>query len=74
MEYLTLVPQVVMPAGMLIFMLSWIHNVEKELRTKSSKTYSDTTFQTKPLCDQRYAEIKEDLTEIKSDVKTLLRR
>lgn len=64
----------IIPTGLIIFVLVSLRSIDKKIDSKTSKDYADETFQSKDMCDQRYGEIKEDLTEIKTDVKELLTR
>ena len=63
-----------LPLGVVIFMWTKFDKVWDAIEDKSSKVYSDETFQRKDLCEQTTQEMKDDIKEIKTDVKTLLTR
>jgi len=76
MEQLKYLPAVlnIIPLGVVIFMWTKFDKLWDAIDAKSAKTYSDETFQRKDLCDQTVTELRNDVKEIKADVKTLLTR
>ena len=60
------------PKGLLVcvFMVLW--KIDKNIGTRTTKTYADETFQRKDIADERNERIEKRLDEIGTDVKTLL--
>ena len=63
-----------LPLCVVFFMWTKFDKVWDELDNKTTKKYSDDTFQRSDLCNTVVKNIKDDLREIKADLKTLINR
>ena len=64
------------PPSLLTLAVGWLIRkvllLEKDMHKRTSKAYADETFQRKDLCDNLHVEIKDDIKEIKSDLKEVV--
>jgi len=63
-----------LPLGVVLCMWMKFDKVWDALDGKTSKKYSDETFQRSDLCNNTVKNIEASLAEIKTDVKTLINR
>jgi len=63
-----------LPLALVFVMWTKFDKLWDSIDKKSTKEYSDDTFQRKDLCNQTVETIHSDLAEIKADVKILLKR
>ena len=62
------------PLGLIFFIWRKYDTIHKGLHSRTTKEFSDETFQRKDLCEERSGHIQSSLDMIEKDIKKLLER